>query len=151
MLKRLLCGFIHTPSLPYRAETPIVVPDYTWWFRRRGYCLERWLSVIVKKKKFIWTCIFSEWLPGQSCLNLPIKSIVNGNKKRESTVSCILILIWCLNKNIVIVNNKCLEIPPSSSVPLQLVCEDHVFFVWVDLHVSLCEPAKTSRVSTFLL
>ena len=64
----------------------------------------------------------------QSCLNLPIKSNVNGNKERESTVSCILILIYCLDEKFVVVHNKYSKIP-SSSMPLQLMCEGHVFFV----------------------
>jgi len=40
----------------------------------------------------------------------------------------------------------------------QLMCEDHVLFVWVYLHVSLCgqqhfkmQASNWSRVSTFLL
>jgi len=54
----------------------------------RGDCIGH-----CEKKMFIWTCVFSEWLPRRSCLNLPIRSFVNGNIEIESTVSCILVLI----------------------------------------------------------
>ena len=42
------------------------------WFRRKGQYYGMTLSIIVRKKKCIWTLTHSEWLPRWSCLNLQI-------------------------------------------------------------------------------
>jgi hypothetical protein len=42
------------------------------------------------------------------------------------------------NDKLVTFHNKWLKIPLSTSVHLAVVCKDHVLFVWVDLHISLC-------------
>jgi hypothetical protein len=78
--------------------------------------------VIVRKKIHINMCLILNIYQEGAIWTYKYKSNMNDHKEELITVKFILILLWCLNDNFVTVHNKCLKIPPSSSVHFDNLC-----------------------------
>ena len=132
----------------------------TWWFRRRAQYFRRY-SIGHCEKKNSWERMSNpEYLPRYSYLNLHLRKVLWMVTKIAITYCSFyfnfnVMLKWpvCYTERtgwlqFAIYVRKSHHQPQCTS---QIVCENRVFYVWVEVHFSLCRQQDPKRERTIRL